>query len=94
MGDKRREERGSGVNRPSRKEWLEGKGGGGAGRDTRHKGCSLQPWEAQRMRTARKKPTFPGYLLCGVVWQTRSYPCYCLQLSETNILQRRYLEIQ
>lgn len=33
--------------------------------DTRYKGCSLEAWEAQRMRTARKKPTFPGHLLCA-----------------------------
>lgn len=42
-----------------KRRWWCGQG------DTGYKGCFLEPWEAQRMRTARKKATFPGYLLCA-----------------------------
>lgn len=48
MGDKGRDERGSRVNRPSREEWLEGKGGGGVGRGTQDTKAAF--WSPGKLR--------------------------------------------
>lgn len=76
-GTKRRE--GLWVKRPSSNESLEGKkeamvwGGGTSW--LQGKGRSPEPWEAQRMRTAEKKPMFLRNLLCAGLCSRHLHIC-------------------